>query len=251
MRLDQAVGAQAADEEGARTAPRTAARAAARAVPRAAPQQRHEAGAGRRRRRHRALAVGRQTEIGRPVAHQRERQHGRQHQQAADENQRHAPAEALGQRWRAAAGTPAGRWPSSRSEGRRPGRGAAENQRVATVAPSTSAVSPVPTPTTMPHSSDELPDLRHGQRARRARPRSSARAAAEHHAAQAEAVHERRRERAHQPEQQRGGAPAPIEICALSQPNSRCSGTIITPGAPTAPAVASMVRKVTATTTQP
>jgi len=41
------------------------------------------------------------------------------------------------------------------------------------------------------------------------------------------------------------------EICALSQPNSRSSGTISTPGAPIAPAVTSMVRNVTPTTIQP
>ena len=42
-----------------------------------------------------------------------------------------------------------------------------------------------------------------------------------------------------------------VEICALAQPNSCSNGTISTPGAPIAPAVTSMVRKVTATTTQP
>ena len=41
------------------------------------------------------------------------------------------------------------------------------------------------------------------------------------------------------------------EMSPVCQPNSRCSGPIITPGAPMAPAVASMVRKVVATTTQP
>ena len=41
------------------------------------------------------------------------------------------------------------------------------------------------------------------------------------------------------------------EMSPVCQPNSRCSGPIITPGAPIAPAVASMVRKVVATTTQP
>jgi hypothetical protein len=41
------------------------------------------------------------------------------------------------------------------------------------------------------------------------------------------------------------------EIAAVDQPNSRCSGNSKTPGAPTAPAVTSMVRKVVATTTQP
>ena len=41
------------------------------------------------------------------------------------------------------------------------------------------------------------------------------------------------------------------EISAFDQPNSRSKGAISTPGAPTAPAVTSMVRKVTAATTQP
>ncbi len=41
------------------------------------------------------------------------------------------------------------------------------------------------------------------------------------------------------------------EMSAVCQPNSCCSGTIMTPGALNVPAVASMVRKVAATTTQP
>ena len=41
------------------------------------------------------------------------------------------------------------------------------------------------------------------------------------------------------------------EICAVVQPNSCSSGWISTPAEPMAPAVASMVRKVTAATTQP
>jgi hypothetical protein len=41
------------------------------------------------------------------------------------------------------------------------------------------------------------------------------------------------------------------EMAAVDQPNSRCSGSSNTPGAPTAPAVTSMVKKVAATTTQP
>jgi hypothetical protein len=40
------------------------------------------------------------------------------------------------------------------------------------------------------------------------------------------------------------------EISAVSQPNSACSGRMNTPGAPTAPAITSMVRKVTARITQ-
>ena len=42
-----------------------------------------------------------------------------------------------------------------------------------------------------------------------------------------------------------------LEICAVSQPNSFVSGRMSAPGTPTAPEVASAVRKVTATTTQP
>jgi len=41
------------------------------------------------------------------------------------------------------------------------------------------------------------------------------------------------------------------EISAVVQPNSFCSGTMNTPGAPTAPALISAVRKVTPTITQP
>ena len=42
-----------------------------------------------------------------------------------------------------------------------------------------------------------------------------------------------------------------VEICCAVQPNSFSSGTIMTPGAPIAPAVTSMVRKVTPATTHP
>ncbi len=41
------------------------------------------------------------------------------------------------------------------------------------------------------------------------------------------------------------------EISAALQPNSFCSGTMNTPGAPTAPATTSMVRKVVPATAQP
>ena len=41
------------------------------------------------------------------------------------------------------------------------------------------------------------------------------------------------------------------EISAVVQPNSCRSGSIMTPAEPMAPAVASMVRKVVAATTQP
>ncbi|CAM8654470.1 hypothetical protein MCEMIE4_03078 [Sphingobium cupriresistens] len=45
-------------------------------------------------------------------------------------------------------------------------------------------------------------------------------------------------------------ASAPL-ISAALQPNSFCNGTIRTPGAPTAPATTSMVRKVVPATAQP
>ena len=41
------------------------------------------------------------------------------------------------------------------------------------------------------------------------------------------------------------------EMADVDQPNSRSSGSISTPGAPTAAAVSSMVRKVAKTTAQP
>ena len=41
------------------------------------------------------------------------------------------------------------------------------------------------------------------------------------------------------------------EISAVLQPNSFCSGTMNTPGAPTVPAEISAVRKVTPTIAQP
>ena len=41
------------------------------------------------------------------------------------------------------------------------------------------------------------------------------------------------------------------EISAVVQPNSFCSGTMKTPGAPTVPAAISAVMKVTPTITQP
>jgi len=41
------------------------------------------------------------------------------------------------------------------------------------------------------------------------------------------------------------------EISAVLHPNSCCSGRMKTPGAPTAPATTSAVRKVTATIAQP
>ena len=122
------------------------------------------------------------------------------------------------------------------------------NQRVATVAPSTSAVIPVPTPMTTPQSrticqtsvmkkdatippaiiaSAVAVTCRTPKRFMKAaangpsRPNSISRIA------------------------------SAVEISALVQPNSSCRGSSSTPAEPSAPAVASMVRKVTPAATQP
>ncbi len=123
-----------------------------------------------------------------------------------------------------------------------------ENQRVATVAPRTSAVMPVPRPTTIPQNSirchtaliiivpmmpstisvtAKITTGRTPKRLMKAaangpiRPNSISRIA------------------------------SAMEMSAFDHPNSCCSGSRITPDAPIAPAVASMMRKVTPTTTHP
>ena len=122
------------------------------------------------------------------------------------------------------------------------------NQRAATVAASTIAVRPVPTPITTPQSSTNCHTRVIASEARKpATTRASA-----------QIITRRSPKRfmnaaangPNTPNSKRRSASA-VEICALSQPNSRSSGTMSTPGAPMAPAVTSMVRKVTATTIQP
>ena len=124
----------------------------------------------------------------------------------------------------------------------------AENQRVATVAPSTSAVSPVPTPTTTPQSRMSCQTRLIASEAR-----SPA-------AMMASAISTIRRTPKRFMKAAANGPSTPNsasriasaeEISAVCQPNSSWRGTMNTPGAPTAPAVTSMVRKVTAATTQP
>ena len=119
---------------------------------------------------------------------------------------------------------------------------------MATVAPSTKAIMPLPTPTTIPQSRTSChTSVITNEPARPAMIRSRA------------AVTTRRMPKRFM----NAAANGPMspnstsriakanEMSAFCQPNSRCRGTIITPGAPRAPAVASMVRKVVATTTQP
>jgi hypothetical protein len=122
------------------------------------------------------------------------------------------------------------------------------NQRNETVAASTNAVKPVPTPTTSPHSNSScqswfmasdranpLPIRPNAHSVTLRMPKRLMNAAANGPMS---------------PNSTRRVARAE-EIAAVDQPNSRCSGSSSTPGAPTAAAVTSMVRKVVATTTQP
>ena len=124
----------------------------------------------------------------------------------------------------------------------------AENQRVATVAPSTIAVSPVPMPTITPqsrkschsvviHSEQKMPAPINvsATAATRLTPNRFMKAAANGPSS---------------PKSTRRIAKAD-EMSDVDHPNSVCSGPIRTPGAPTAPAVTSIVRKVTLATTHP
>jgi hypothetical protein len=124
----------------------------------------------------------------------------------------------------------------------------AENQRVATVAPSTSAVMPVPRPTTTPH------DRTNCQRP----PMTIVPRIPATTSATAKLTTARRPKRLMnaaangpiRPNSARRKASA-VEMSALAQPNSASSGLMMTPEAPIAPAVASMTTKVTPRTTQP
>ena len=91
-----------------------------------------------------------------------------------------------------------------------------ENQRVATVAPSTIAVSPVPNPTTTPQNRIELPDCRHAKRTG-----DAGRDQRERHGrdkADPEAVHEAGREGAHEAEQHQADRQGGRDLgCATSR----------------------------------
>ena len=101
---------------------------------------------------------------------------------------------------RSAAGKRAGRSPSLPTKDRPPGRAARVNQRVATVAASTMAVSPVPMPTTRPQSTMSCHTCVMASDA--SSPPAISTAAQIMTRRKPEAVHERRRERAEQSEQQ-------------------------------------------------
>ncbi len=121
------------------------------------------------------------------------------------------------------------------------------NQRVATVAPSTNAVIPVPVPMITPQSStncqrlviknDPAIPVTINPKAKATilrSPKLFIIAAANGPSRPNSIIRTARAE----------------EISALVQPNSACNGPISTPADPIAPAVASMVRKVTPATTQ-
>ena len=123
-----------------------------------------------------------------------------------------------------------------------------ENQRVATVAPSTMAVRPVPNPTTTPQSTNSC----HGA-VIPSEPASPAAISTSAVRATGRSPNRFMKPAANgpiSPKSSRRIAMA-TEICSVDQPNSFSSGTIRTPGAPMAPAVTNIVRKVTAATTQP
>ena len=114
------------------------------------------------------------------------------------------------------------------------------NQRVATVAPSTRATRPVPKPTMTPHSATSCQTSVIASEARM--PSAIVAHRRDDDRPDAEAVDEGGRKRRHQPEERDaqgeregdiGGAPAEF----LS------SGSMMTPGAPIAPAVASMTKR--------
>ena len=122
------------------------------------------------------------------------------------------------------------------------------NQRVATVALSTSAVMPVPKPTTTPHSRISCQIF--------VTPSDSNRLAVTIEIEISATLRRPKRFRI----AAANGAISPnsisrieiaVEISAVVQPNSFCSGRMNTPGAAPAPALTRAIRNVTPTMTQP
>ncbi len=122
------------------------------------------------------------------------------------------------------------------------------NQRVATVAPRTRAIMPEPVPHSTPQSSRSCQtSVMANEAVMPATIRSSAAATT---GRMPKRLSSAAAKGAIRPNSIRRTARAE-EMSAVAQPNSCCRGTIITPGALSDPAVASMVRKVAATTAQP
>ncbi len=188
-----------------------------------------------------------QAEIGRPVAHEQPNQQRRSGEQRTHQTQGRAPARAGGDRGQqrqeyqltrrrtrrqqshdqtAARIEPAGRYGGGQHQGRQT-RAKAHHH---------------------PPEQNELPDLGHAERQGQAQ--SDQKQCTESDFANAVAVDEGGRERPHEPEQQQAqrqargnGGRGPAEFALQGQQQHA--------GAPTAPAVTSMVRKVVPTTTQP
>ena len=124
----------------------------------------------------------------------------------------------------------------------------AVNHRVATVAPSTSAVMPVPTPTTTPQSSISCQSSVMTSDPPMPSAISTSAVATTRRSPKTFIV-----AAANGPSSPKSSSriASAEEICSVVQPNSERSGAISTPADPMAPAVASMVRNVTPATTQP
>ncbi len=121
------------------------------------------------------------------------------------------------------------------------------NHRFATVAPSTIAVRPVPRPTTTPHSTMRCQKV--VITVASSRPAEIIATAVTITARRPKRSMKAAEKGAIRPKSMMRRASAD-EIAAVDQPYSSWSGRISAPGRPMAPAVVSMVRNVSATTTQ-
>ena len=213
VRADQAVGARAADEEGARPGSRRPATASRGRAPRAA---RARAARPRRRRRPSGRSGSSPRSSGRSRMntstideHDRRRRRRRRARRRASRAARPAPASS-GRNTSCPVAFAAESAPSTR-----PRR--SSNHRVATTAASTIDVTPVPVPTSTPHSSVSCHWLRICVVS--ATDDGKQRERGEHDAAHAPSIHHRRGERTDQPEQRdvdrdggRDHRPVPAEL---------------------------------------
>ncbi len=248
MRLDEAVGAEPADEEGDGQDPKYPAAAGLAQRDQRREQQRLDVRGLRRRGDDRAFAERRQPDdrtAGRASARRRKPAPSAAREttraSAARQPQCCATLASSGRKTNCPVALLAVSIPTTR-----PRR--ALNQRVATVAPSTSAVMPVPRPTTTPQ------NARRCQTSRIAIvPTMPIEISATAKATTARTPKRLMNAAANGPISPNSSnrTASAKEMSAFAQPNSRCSGSRITPDAPIAPAVASMMRNVMATTTQP
>ena len=200
-----------------------------------------------RRRLDRACSIGRKADVRRPVAQHEQRDDARREQHRDDEAKRAAPAVVLRQ------------LRQQRQEDELPG-GVARRQHADDKAAALDE--PARRDRRAEHQGDEagadadddapqgdkLPDLGHRQRGQNAE--ADHRHRRRDDGPDAEAVDEGGRKRRHQSEERETHGQRE-EMSAALQPNSFSSGRMMTPGAPIAPAVASITRKVAPATIQP